>query len=314
MISRLFATRVRRGWSNRRRVVRAQALLAAFCASLGLAGAAASPVAEPSAPSLWRVADADSEVWILGSVHMLPPDEPWRNAAIDAAYAAAEIVYFEVSTDAVDAEAVQRLVLAEGVNPPGVSLAADLSDAGQARLADVAARIGRRVEELDLFQPWLAYLLVEAGLFARDGAAPQFGVDVVLQNEARRDGKSIRFFETVADQVDLLSGLPPATQIALLERTLEAHDETPEVASALMQAWRGGDDAALAALVFEAEAEFPLFFDAMFHRRNRAWADEIDTLLQGSGTAFIVVGAGHLVGRENVIELLAAEGYSVERR
>ena len=41
-------------------------------------------------PALWRIADADSEIWLFGSVHLLPDDLNWRGPRLNAAFAAAD--------------------------------------------------------------------------------------------------------------------------------------------------------------------------------------------------------------------------------
>ena len=46
---------------------------------------------------------------------------------------------------------------------------------------------------------------------------------------------------------------------------------------------------------------------------NRAWMPKIESYLNGSESCFVVVGAGHLAGREGLIEALKAKGYSVEQ-
>jgi uncharacterized protein YbaP (TraB family) len=51
----------------------------------------------------------------------------------------------------------------------------------------------------------------------------------------------------------------------------------------------------------------------MLTRRNQAWADRIQTLLAGSGTTFISVGAGHLAGADSLQAQLEQRGIRVER-
>ena len=51
----------------------------------------------------------------------------------------------------------------------------------------------------------------------------------------------------------------------------------------------------------------------MLSRRNQAWADQIQSLLAGSGTAFISVGAGHLAGVDSLQAQLEQRGVRVER-
>ena len=45
--------------------------------------------------------------------------------------------------------------------------------------------------------------------------------------------------------------------------------------------------------------------------RNRNWADKVQKLMRKDGTFLIAVGTGHLVGRENLIEILENRGYQI---
>ncbi|MNN77078.1 TraB family protein [compost metagenome] len=47
--------------------------------------------------------------------------------------------------------------------------------------------------------------------------------------------------------------------------------------------------------------------------RNADWTDQIDTMIKGSGTAFVAVGVAHLADQDSVIDMLKARGYTVER-
>jgi uncharacterized protein YbaP (TraB family) len=60
------------------------------------------------------------------------------------------------------------------------------------------------------------------------------------------------------------------------------------------------------------KAESPEMYEVMLTRRNADWTNQIVTLLEGSGTAFISVGAGHLAGADSVQAMLAKRGVTVE--
>jgi len=56
-----------------------------------------------------------------------------------------------------------------------------------------------------------------------------------------------------------------------------------------------------------------LSLNAIFTQRNKNWVDQIEIEMNGSGTDFIAVGAGHLVGEDGVPAMLKARGYDVKR-
>lgn len=47
--------------------------------------------------------------------------------------------------------------------------------------------------------------------------------------------------------------------------------------------------------------------------RNADWTDQIETMMKGSGAAFVAVGAAHLADQDSVIDMLKAKGFTVER-
>jgi hypothetical protein len=57
----------------------------------------------------------------------------------------------------------------------------------------------------------------------------------------------------------------------------------------------------------------PGVFAALITNRNQAWIPKLESLIRGKDDALVVVGAGHLVGKEGVVELLRAKGYTIEQ-
>src|SRR3954467_5552370 len=51
-------------------------------------------------PALWTVRGRKGTMYLLGSIHVLPPDLQWRTPQIDAALKAADVFVFEIPMDA----------------------------------------------------------------------------------------------------------------------------------------------------------------------------------------------------------------------
>ena len=69
----------------------------------------------------------------------------------------------------------------------------------------------------------------------------------------------------------------------------------------------------LDSLLNRATDPSPTFFKMMVADRNRSWIPKIEELLNAKGDALVVVGAAHLVGKQGLVALLEAKGYSVEQ-
>jgi hypothetical protein len=287
--------------------------------AVGLSACADRPAREaratPPQPAIWRVADADSEVWLFGSVHMLPRDMRWRTPALDRALAEADVLYFETAAGPEAARDVADVVAARGVAAQGATLSGRLAAPDAARLKRVAAEIGVDLATLERTEPWLAALNLSIAFVARQGHVLEAGVEHVLDGEARRLGLERRYFETPRAQLGLIANLPEADQLSFLRASLRQIEEDASLVDAMDDAWVKGDVEALEAMLMAQLSEAgPAVYEALLRTRNAAWAEEIDRFMQGSGDALVVVGAAHLLGPDSVQALLAEKGRIAERR
>lgn len=300
----------------RRAAFAARAAAAAFACAVATSctGAADKPTApaEP-APAIWRLQDADSEIWLFGTVHVLPPDLDWKSPAVETAFAKAELIVFETPTDAAAQAEVARVVAAAGSLAPGETLSGRLQPADAARLQRVTQALGVDARALETMRPWLAALQLSLRFVARQGHDPNSGVERVLEADAQARGLPRRYLETPESQIRLLADLPPADEARFLAATLRQIEEDADTVNEMDDAWARGDVERLGTLLTEDIREAgPEVYAALLTRRNAAWTSEIDTMMRGKGRIFIAVGAAHLVGPDGVPAMLRAKGYVVE--
>lgn len=278
---------------------------------------AAEPVAVTAAPAgsgpgLWVVRDADSILYLFGTVHVLKPETPWGTARVDQAFAGADEYWFEIA-DLNNQEGVMPLIQAKGISPdrPLSSLltADELVD------LDAAARtVGATAAQLDPLRPWLASLQLALASIQKAGYVAANGGDQILHARAAATGKPIKGFETAPQQIGFIADMSEEAQLAMLRSGLKEFDKAEAVLGQMVTAWSTGDVDGLDALIGqEMKAESLEMYAVMLAQRNRAWADQIQTLLAGSGTTFISVGAGHLAGSDSLQALLEQRGVQVEQ-
>lgn len=282
----------------------------ALTLALALAAVGASAQGDDRRPPLFVVEDDDSRVYLLGSVHVLPPDALPLPTAVEAAYDEAEVLAFELDVDAAIADA--PLMMQAAMDDETVAEA--LSAEQKARFDAFAAELGMPAGALDAFEPWMAGLTLTMLAVQNAGVAGE-GVDAHFFSRARGDGKERVAFETVAEQADVFDTLPVKDQVAFLMSAVEEGPQASvETFSRMVDAWAAGDDDALAALMTEDMDATSALYEALLTNRNRAWVPQVEALLAREGEdALVVVGAAHLVGAGSVVEMLRAEGYTVER-
>ncbi len=276
--------------------------------------ASAAVVAAPagSGPGLWVVKDADSTLYLFGTIHVLKPDTPWGTAQVDRAFASADEYWFEIA-DLSDQSGVMPIIQAKGVSPdrPLSSLlnAEELAD------LDAAARtVGATAAQLDPLRPWLASLQLALASIQKAGYVASNGGDQILHARAAATGKPIKGFETAPQQIGFIADMSEDAQLAMLRSGLKEFDQADAMLDRMVTAWSTGDVEELDTLIGqEMKTESPEMYAVMLTNRNANWVDQIESLLAGSGTAFISVGAGHLAGADSLQVLLEQRGIRVER-
>jgi hypothetical protein len=290
------------------------AALAAAVMALAACGQDAAGPGPGATPALWRVADADTTVYLFGSIHMLPPGASWRSGAVDRALAEAPVIYFEADVLG-DPAGMMSLVEQLGRLPKSQTLSAQLSPDQSLALGAVAARLGLSRPALDTMQPWYAAVVISDAAIRAAGYGSEAGVDTQLRQDATGANKQLRFLETVEQQLSALATLPADVQLAYLGLTLDEADNVKPLLARMVEAWRSGDVDTLArALIAEDMARLPALEEALLTRRNAGWASRIAELIENEpGTFFIAVGAAHLIGDGSVQTELVAHGHVAER-
>ena len=283
-------------------------------AALVLLVSACTPTQPASAgPAIWRLADEDSEIWLFGSVHVLPPKLKWRSAKIDQAFKSADTLYFETPVDATGQKEITAVVMRYGYNAPGVTLTEKLTNDDRARFLRLCRKLNVDPVTMERARPWLAATQLSVAQVIKQGQAMDSGVEQVLEREAKAQNKKRAYFETSEEQIRLLADLPPKVEMQYFTVTLRQIEEEDEDIDTLDDAWARGDTKALEKeLTSELEEIGPEVYAAVIRDRNERWVKKIDAMMKGSGKIFITVGAAHLIGDDGVPALLRKKGYVVE--
>lgn len=272
--------------------------------------AAPAPI-QGEGPALWVVKDADSTLYLFGSVHVLRPTTGWASPRVEAAFDSASDIWFEISNPD-DQAAIMPLIQQHGLSPE-TPLSSRLTPEENAELDAAAQAMGASAAQLQPMKPWLAALSLSVAPLIKAGYDPKSGVELVLKARAEAAGKPIHGFETIDKQVGILAGLPDDVQLVFLRETLKDYENAATKLDEMVEAWARGDVATLDRVtITEMKEASPALYQSVLVDRNTDWADQIQTMLEGSGTAFIAVGAAHLTGDDSVQAILQKRGVTVE--
>ncbi len=263
--------------------------------------------------TLWQVAGHSNSVFLLGSIHLLRPQDYPLPTAIDTAYADAEVLIMEVDMDDIDPITTQAAFARYGLSPDGTTLRELMGDALYEDAVAAATRINIPLDMLSKTEPWYAAMTIEMMMLNRIGFNPALGVEMHMMSKAAEDGKRIDGFETIEEQLQFLDGMSLQAQRDMLMATLEESAELESMMDELIQAWRHGDTEVLISRMLVDLQQHEELNKAIVTDRNARWVEQIKKLLDDDDDYLIVVGALHLVGPDGVPLQLEKSGYTIRQ-
>lgn len=293
-------------------------LIRRFVVLIAVVAAAHAFALDPAARlPLWEVRGDTGTVYLLGTIHVGRPDFYPLPPAVEDAYRASELLALEL--DPSNDQAINAAMLT-GMYAPPDTLAQHIPGPLLEDLKRVLARYGVPLDAFSVMKPFMVVLSLSAVEYGRLGYDPTMGLDIHFAESAARDGKRIFEFESAASQIAMMDGLSQELQQALLRVTIDDidHGRVADDVTELVTAWKSGDAARLGKALSTEEQELPSALAKEFHesfltRRNAAMADKVERLLRDGKSCFAAVGAGHLVGDDGVVALLAKKGYRVRQ-
>ncbi|HTD06712.1 TraB/GumN family protein [Undibacterium sp.] len=263
-------------------------------------------------PLLWELKGAKNSVFLFGSIHVAKPDFYPLPAYVENAYKKADTLAVEVDPSAPDVAA--RMV------PYLTYKAADnlQNHLTPATWQKLSAKLGPAVEQMKALKPAMLSVVMAVGLYGELGYRSEAGIDVHFISRARLDRKSLVELESIEFQASVLGGLDDSDGEAMLADVLDGFEngEAVEYVNGLAAAWQKGDADGLVELLTKEAGKDPgsaRMMKLLIDDRNPGMANKIARLFRDGKNVFVVIGAGHLVGRGSVVELLQKQGLDVRQ-
>lgn len=277
------------------------------------------------APAMWRLADEDTTIYMLGTVHMLPEGFRWRNPQLDAILEQVDELVLESS----DADAEAMLAALDGkfsrLLDSRTPTSQQLAPAARSKWRRLIEQQGLYFEHIDRL-PLMVALMGFGQAGGNVASSYEWGVETVLEREFMASGRPISSIEDTGRVMMSLYRIDDSLLLRDLEQELIRWDGRnsdaflgvgEELGEAndwhLEHAWARG--------VLQDEVDMGLqdgkaavaFHQALLTNRNRRWAEWLDNRLDQPGTILLAVGAAHFEGPDSVLAMLAERELSAQR-
>ncbi len=275
------------------------------------------------APALWKLADADTTIYIFGTFHALPEGFRWRTPLLDKVISETDEVVFESRDEEVDPddqlsdEAIRFLKLVETFRSE-VPLSERVAARNRAKLLRLIDEAGIPREQIDYAPPVMSMFMIALAGAEAEGSRGELGVETVIEADFKANGRPISAIEDPVAVMTNLFKIDQSDVIAMIDDALDEWDgcalADPEgVDWSSEHSWAQGklDGTELAEML--EDPFFNAFYQVLLVDRNKAWTAWLSERMAQPGNLLLAVGAGHMEGPDSVILMLEQRGLEAER-
>ena len=260
---------------------------------------------------VWKVDGAP--IYIGGTLHLLKSTDFPLPLEYEETYKNVEQIYFETDLEYLKKSEAASAISKAGMLPGGQTLESILSKKTVEDLKKTAVTLKIPWESILKMKPWMAIATLTMKDLKGKGFDVEKGVESYFLDKALQDRKSRGGLETFKDHLKAFNAFD-ALAIESTEQFSKEFQKTGDQLNLIVKAWKSGDDAELEKLTTEEiKTTSPDLLVALLVDRNYRWVPTIQKLIQQKKPTFILVGSGHLIGKENLIELLQGEKITLKR-
>lgn len=276
---------------------------------------------------MWKVTKGENTLYLLGSIHIGDTNLYPLQQTVKDAFKESDVLVVEANVLG-NQEGLDDFIKA-AMYADGTKLQDNVSEETYKKCMKVLEQYGFPADTYDQFKPWvianeLSVVAASNANSLEEGAqAGALGIDMYFLTTGMLIDKPVVELEGMMYQAGLFNGLSSEMQEEQLNAALdsilnpdsEEASQTVEALNLWLEQWYKGDIAGFASsFATDVEASQGEFEAMLFGKRDKDMADKLAGFLEKDGktTYFVVVGAGHLVVKDTVIDQLKNKGYVVE--
>ncbi len=270
-------------------------------------------------PLLWKVEPADrnapsATVYLFGSIHYGESGFYPLTETIQQAFDQSTVLAVELNALELDPVEAASAIKRHGRYRPSKNLRSELPASDWRKLTLICEKLGVDPNSFSGLKPWLVATQLLGLQIEDEGFSQSLGVDLHILGLA--DKQRIVELETIEQQLSILGGLGSRAQTLFLRHALQGYEENGELLKTMADSWLKGDEEVLNALIhgsFGEDEDSQRLYREIFVERNLNMAQAAEGFLAGEEPVFMVVGLGHLLGKDGLVAELQRRNYRVTK-
>lgn len=267
----------------------------------------------------YKATKGNAVFYLLGSMHMGKPDDADYPAKVYAALSESGRFILEGE---VRKEKIRTPDLSLTYMPAGKTIRQYLTKGENVQYNKMGAALGIDLGLFDRYQPWFIEFMFGYRLAFNAGFVLEYGTEHRLLRYIDRN-----FEKTKRPVIFTLEGndevLRSMHQLKMKEqlqrfRAFLAYSDRVGTSNVLemQKYWREGNDANVLKIFHYYDTKDTAsakYSQVLLYDRNARMAERLNLIARYEGTSFVVTGALHLIGPQNILEHLRLAGFKIER-
>jgi len=266
---------------------------------------------------LWKVEGKGLQApsYLFGTIHMIEKESFFWPAGTLAAFEDAESVAFEIDMDDMKDPAAIMGIMSKAMMNDGKGLKDLYSAEDYEFVKNHFNELGIPFIMMERLKPMFLTVFASGDMemgqgFGADSSVKSYEMEFWdLAKEAKKDVSGL---ETIDFQLAVFDSIPYEAQAEMLIETIKSSKEgTDDTMEQMVEMYKNQEISRMVTFMSEVEeGGIDGYEDVLLYKRNKNWIPIMaDKMIKGQ--VFFAVGAGHLGGKDGVIDLLKKEGYKL---
>ena len=263
---------------------------------------------------LWKIEgnQLTEPSYLYGTIHMIESDKFYWPKGTLAAFDEADDVVFEIDMDDMFDISAQMSLLTKAFMSDNQRLSDFYSAEDYKVVKSHFDKMGIPLFFLERIKPMFLTVFASGEIDMSAGLGGDSNIksyEMELYNLANQSNKEVGGLESMEFQMSMFDSIPYQAQADMLLESIQMNDVGNDVfveMEKMYQEQRINDMIS----AMDEPGGVGGYEDLLLYQRNKNWIPQMTQMMQ-DGTVFFAVGAGHLAGKDGVLELLQKAGYTI---
>ncbi|HEB62642.1 MAG TPA: TraB/GumN family protein [Bacteroidetes bacterium] len=260
---------------------------------------------------LWKIESDEFQhpSYIFGTIHIIDSAEYFLPSGFQKAFDKTENVVFEIDMKKMNDPATLMNLLPKIMMRGDTSLKDLLSKEDYSVLQENFKKSGIPLFLFEKVKPLFLTMFTEGDIAPGSIQSGKYkSYEMEIMDMAKEQNKSTGGLETIEYQVSVLDSIPYKEQAKMLMESINAGEEGKSQMKELVDQYKQQNINALHQSI--KSDDISRYEKILLNNRNQNWIPVIKKYMSKKPT-FFAVGAGHLGGKDGVINLLRKKGFKV---